>query len=66
MNRRFFITSGGVALASIGVGLSAPSFLERVVLGQTRKSIAGGRRKTLVAIFQRARRRWPQYGRAIR
>jgi uncharacterized protein (DUF1501 family) len=53
MNRRFFITSGGVALASIGVGLSAPSFLERVVLGQTRNSIAGGRRKTLVAVFQR-------------
>ena len=53
MNRRFFITSGGVALASIGVGLSAPSFLERVVMGQTRNSITGGRRKTLVAIFQR-------------
>ena len=53
MNRRFFIKSGGVALASMGVSLSAPSFLERVALGQGRSSITGGRRKTLVAIFQR-------------
>lgn len=53
MNRRFFIRSGGIALASIGVSLSAPTFLERVVLGQTRDRITGGRRKTLIAIFQR-------------
>jgi uncharacterized protein (DUF1501 family) len=53
MNRRFFIKSGGIALASIGVSLSAPSFLERVALGQTRNAITGARRKTLVAIFQR-------------
>jgi uncharacterized protein (DUF1501 family) len=53
MNRRFFIKSGGIALASIGVSLSAPSFLERVALGQARNSITGGKRKTLVAIFQR-------------
>jgi uncharacterized protein (DUF1501 family) len=52
MNRRFFIKSGGVALASIGISLSAPSFLERVI-GQTRNAVTGGRRKTLVAIFQR-------------
>jgi uncharacterized protein (DUF1501 family) len=49
MNRRFFIKSGGVALASIGVSISAPSFLERAVMGAT----SGGKRKTLVAIFQR-------------
>ena len=49
MNRRFFLKSGGIALASIGVSLSAPSFLERVVLG----SQAKGKRKTLIAIFQR-------------
>lgn len=53
MNRRFFIKSGGIALASIGMSFSAPSFLERVALGQTRSRISGGRRKTLVAIFQR-------------
>ena len=50
MNRRFFLKSGSIALASVGMSLSAPSFLERVVLGDTTK---GGRRKTLIAIFQR-------------
>lgn len=53
MNRRFFLKSGGVALASIGVSLSTPSFLQRAVLGQTRERLTGGRRKTLIAIFQR-------------
>lgn len=53
MNRRFFIKSGGVALASISMSLSAPSFLERVAMGQERSRITGGKRKTLVAIFQR-------------
>ena len=53
MNRRFFLTSGGIALASIGVSLSAPSFLERAVMAQTRDWLTGGRRKTLITIFQR-------------
>jgi len=53
MNRRFFIKSGGIALASVGMWLSAPSFIERTVLGQTPDRITGGRRKTLIAIFQR-------------
>jgi uncharacterized protein (DUF1501 family) len=53
MNRRFFIKSGGVALASIGLTSATPSFLQRVALGQTRERMAGGRRKTLIAIFQR-------------
>lgn len=50
MNRRFFLKSGGIALASVGVSLSAPTFLERVALGN---AITGGKRKTLIAIFQR-------------
>src|SRR5499433_1060308 len=50
MNRRFFLKSGGIALASVGVSLSAPGFLERVVLGNP---LTGGKRKTLIAIFQR-------------
>ncbi|HEV7844446.1 MAG TPA: DUF1501 domain-containing protein [Pyrinomonadaceae bacterium] len=50
MNRRFFLKSGGVALASIGMMSAAPSFLERAALAQT---LTGGRRKTLIAIFQR-------------
>ena len=53
MNRRFFIKSGSIALASIGVSLSAPSFLQRALLAQTRERLTGGRRKTLIAIFQR-------------
>jgi uncharacterized protein (DUF1501 family) len=53
MNRRLFLRSGGIALASIGVSLSAPSFLERALLAQTKDRITGGRRKTLIAIFQR-------------
>ena len=50
MNRRFFLKSGSIALASMGVSLSAPAFLERVAMGNT---LVGGKRKTLIAIFQR-------------
>src|SRR6185295_5347846 len=50
MNRRFFLKSGSIALASVGMSLSAPGFLERVVMGNT---ASGGKRKTLIAIFQR-------------
>ena len=49
MNRRFFLKSGSIALASMGVSLSSPAFLERVVLGNP----TSGKRKTLIAIFQR-------------
>src|SRR5918999_5443771 len=51
-SRRFFLRQGGVALASLGVAGGAPSFLMRAVLGEG-LSAAGGRRKTLIAIFQR-------------
>src|SRR5882724_11164515 len=53
MNRRFFIQSGGIALVSIGASMTAPSFLQRAVLAQTRERLTGGRRKTLITIFQR-------------
>ena len=52
MNRRYFIKSGSIALASFGVMTSAPSFLKRA-LASTIDSVSGGRRKTLIAIFQR-------------
>ncbi len=52
MNRRFFIKSGGIALASFGVMASAPSFLQRA-LAESFDKVTGGRRKTLIAIFQR-------------
>ena len=50
MNRRYFMKSGSIALASFGVMTSAPSFLKRA-LAET--ASAGARRKTLIAIFQR-------------
>jgi uncharacterized protein (DUF1501 family) len=49
MNRRFFLKNSGIALASLGVALNAPSFLTRT-LAQTGTR---GKRKILVAIFQR-------------
>ena len=52
MNRRYFIKSGSIALASFGVMTSAPSFLQRA-LAQSIDKATGGRRKTLIAIFQR-------------
>jgi uncharacterized protein (DUF1501 family) len=53
MNRRFFIRSSGVALASFGLLNVTPSFLQRAVLAQARERVSGGRRQTLIAIFQR-------------
>lgn len=50
MNRRYFLKSGSIALASVGMSLSAPAFLERVVMGN---ALGDGKRKTLIAIFQR-------------
>ncbi len=52
MNRRFFLKSGGVALASVGAMQAVPSFLQRAALAQG-VSGSGGRRKVLIAIFQR-------------
>ena len=51
-NRRFFLKSGGLALASVGLVGVAPSFLKRVV-AQGVSAAPNGRRKTLITIFQR-------------
>lgn len=53
MNRRFFLKSGGVALASVGLVGASPSFLQRVAAAQGGLNAGGARRKTLIAIFQR-------------
>ena len=53
MNRRFFLKSGGLALASVGLVGTAPSFLRRVVEAQGLTAAPTGRRKTLITIFQR-------------
>src|SRR5438132_11133966 len=50
MNRRYLIKSGSIALASFGVMASAPSFLKRALAAAVDDK---GRRKTLIAIFQR-------------
>ncbi|MGE0131236.1 MAG: DUF1501 domain-containing protein [Blastocatellales bacterium] len=49
MDRRFFLKNSGVALASIGAATMSPSFLTRALA----QSNTGGRRKILIAIFQR-------------
>lgn len=51
MNRRFFLKTGGIALASVGATLAAPSFLQRAVSAQSRTT--GTRRKIIVNLFQR-------------
>lgn len=53
INRRFFLKSGGIALAGIGLIQSAPSFLERIALAAGQNGSQKGRRKTLITIFQR-------------
>ncbi|MEA2174620.1 MAG: hypothetical protein QOD00_2212 [Blastocatellia bacterium] len=53
VNRRFFLKSGGLALASIGMMTATPKFLERAVMAEALGRAGGGRRKTLIAIFQR-------------
>src|SRR2546421_8635125 len=53
MNRRFFLKSSGVVLASVGMVTAVPSFLQRAAMAQVRDRVTGGRRKILIAIFQR-------------
>jgi len=50
MNRRYFLKSGSIALASFGMMTAAPSFLQRALADSLEKN---GKRKTLIAIFQR-------------
>jgi uncharacterized protein (DUF1501 family) len=52
MNRRYFMKSGGIALASFGLMTSTPTFLRRA-LAESIDTVTGGKRKTLIAIFQR-------------
>jgi len=52
MDRRYFIKSGGIALASFGLTTATPTFLRRA-LAETIDQVTGGKRKTLIAIFQR-------------
>src|ERR1041384_7404493 len=53
MNRRLFLKHSGLALASVGLVGSAASFLKRAARAQGLSAAPNGRRKTLIAIFQR-------------
>jgi uncharacterized protein (DUF1501 family) len=49
MDRRFFLKNSGIALASISAATMSPSFLTRALA----EANQGGRKKILIAIFQR-------------
>jgi uncharacterized protein (DUF1501 family) len=51
MNRRYFIKSSGIGLASFGLMAAAPGFLHQFANAQTTST--RGRKKVLVTIFQR-------------
>lgn len=52
MDRRYFLKSGGLTLASFGLMAAAPNFLHQFASAQTAAK-GYGKRKTLVTIFQR-------------
>jgi uncharacterized protein (DUF1501 family) len=53
IDRRFFLKSGGIGLATLGLMGGAPEFLRQFAEAQTRERSLNGRRKTLVTVFQR-------------
>ena len=52
MNRRYFLKSSGIALASFGLMASAPAFLHEFANAQALNG-KNGRRRILITIFQR-------------
>ncbi|MEP7214197.1 MAG: DUF1501 domain-containing protein [Acidobacteriota bacterium] len=52
MDRRFFLKTGGIGLASFGLMAAAPEFLHQFAAAQT-KTAGFGKKKVLVTIFQR-------------
>lgn len=52
MNRRYFLKSSGIALASFGLMSAAPEFLHQFANAQTNAN-RYGKKKTLIVIFQR-------------
>ena len=52
MDRRYFLKSGGITLASFGLMAAAPGFLHQFADAQT-LSDRRGKKKTLITIFQR-------------
>jgi uncharacterized protein (DUF1501 family) len=52
MDRRYFLRSSGIALASFGLMSASPEFLHQFANAQTSKN-RFGKKKTLITIFQR-------------
>src|SRR5215218_8144306 len=52
MDRRFFLKTGGIGLASFGLMAAAPELLHQFAAAQT-KNAGFGKKKVLVTIFQR-------------
>lgn len=52
MDRRYFLKSSGIALASFGLMSAAPTFLHQFAAAQTAKN-RFGKKKILITIFQR-------------
>jgi uncharacterized protein (DUF1501 family) len=52
MDRRYFLKTGGIGLASFGLMAAAPEFLHQFAAAQT-KGPGFGKKKVLVTIFQR-------------
>ena len=52
MDRRYFLRSSGIALASFGLMSAAPEFLHQFANAQTSRN-SFGKKKTLITIFQR-------------
>ena len=50
MDRRFFLKTGGIGLASFGLMAAAPEFLHQFASAQTKNNF--GKKKVLVTIFQ--------------
>jgi uncharacterized protein (DUF1501 family) len=51
MDRRYFIKTSGIGLASFGLMAAAPEFLHQFASAQTKNAF--GKKKVLVAVFQR-------------
>ena len=51
MDRRYFLKTSGIGLASFGLMAAAPDFLHQFAAAQATRS--GGKKKVLVTIFQR-------------
>jgi uncharacterized protein (DUF1501 family) len=53
MYRRYFLKSSGIALASLGVIGASPKFFQQFAAANVLSDRSGGKRKTVVTIFQR-------------